>query len=708
MRKFNIEDKTWSVFVASLVAAILVAAGCGQQTKKKPESVDEFEQKMEEKLGYELEQYERGRIAPDEPRLRPGIDVIKMPAKYAADVEVRANEKVAIVREAGADRLDDKQADAGDLLMGPNFNYRIADIEDRGDHKRLELETYIIQDIIWGHFKVEKTVPLSKKYLEKGGPDDTPTLRLPADQLYNNDNDRVSLEPVPPKKRIAPDDAQVPEPVGPVREGKRALNTDQNVLRLGWGYDYANLETELLQDSAISGSASVTGSVGVRVALNYDTEIVFEGRIYAQASGIANFDYKDNYDSNWCDNHNFSGDVWVAEGGICVQKFGFKFGLSPSVTVYDEIVASAGFSYSYYPGPFEEGGIEQLEFNIPLASTPVAFKPNFLMNLLVSFGLNGSLTFGVDATADMGDIIIGFECDRQAGNCTIFPQDMPDTEYSAGSYAEAAASASVVPKVGAGFRMDVGLSGVDWVDVESPALWLWLYLRAKWELGYDIQSGELGSGNCILADAGLFAEFRGQVTLNLDPPVIGPWEVPLTGNGPMELARVQFWPEVTWPRQERVFEELYCVSEDQTSAGEDPEDVQREPGAHPSEEAFKIEALWDDTETDIDLTVNTADGENLEPGDDPDDSEWSHPFDVCEGGSCDLQSEYGEAAIYTPADEAPDGNYGMTVENNGNRTADVTLNVRRADRVIESWEFTLSPGRSEDRSGNYTPESPTQ
>ncbi len=706
MRRFNIDNKIWSVFVASFFAAMLAAAGCGQQTKKKVETVDEFEQKMEDKLGYELEQYGKGRIAPDEPRLRPGVDVIKMPGKYAADVEVRDNEKVAIAREAAADRLDDKEADTGDLLMGPNFNYRIADIEDRGDHKRLELETYMIQDIIWGHFDVEKTIPMSKKYLEKSGSDGKATLRLPADQLYNNDNDKVSLEPVPPEKRIGPA-TQRPEPMGPVREGKRNLNTDENVLRLGWGYDYANLETELLQNSAIQGSASVTGSVGVRVAINYDTEIVFEGRIYAQASGIANFDYRDNYDSNWCDNHNFSGDVWVAEGGICVQKFGFKFGFSPSVTVYDEIVASTSFSYAYYPGPFEEGGIEQLEFNIPLASTPVAFKPNFLMNLLVEFGLSGSLTFGVDATAGLTDIIIGFECDRQAGNCTLYPQDMPDTEYSASSYAEAAASASVVPKVGAGFRMDVGLSGVDWVDVESPVLWLWLYLRAKWELGYDIQNGELNSGNCIVADAGLFAELRGQVTLNLDPPVIGPWEVPLTGNGPMELARVQFWPEVTWPRETRVFEDLYCVPEDQTSAGEDPEDVQRDPNAHPTEDAFKIEVLWGDTETDVDLTVNTPDGENLEPGDEA-AGNWSHPFDVCADGSCDLQSEYSEAAIYKPADDAPDGNYDMTVTNNGNRTASVTLNVRRDTRVIESWEFNLGGGRSESFSGNYTPESPTQ
>jgi hypothetical protein len=703
MRRFHIDSETWSVVVASLVAAMMVAAGCGQQTRETPETVDEFEQMLERQVGYELEQYEGG-IAPDEPRLRPGVDVIKMPAKYAADVEVRTNEKVAIVRGAAADRLDDKKADAGDLLMAPNFNYRITEIEDRGDEKRLELETYMIQDIIWGHFDVEKTVPLSKKYLEKDGPDDTATLRLPADQLYNNDNDRVSLEPVPPKKRVGPG-AQRPEPMGPVRKGKQALDTDENVFRVGWAYDYASLETELLQNSAISGSASVTGSVGVRVAINYDTEIVFEGRIYAQAEQVDNFDYEENYDSDWCDDHNFSGDVAVAEGGICVQKFGFKFGIAPAVTVYDEIVASTSFSYSYYPGPFEEGGIEQLEFNIPLANTPVAFKPNFLMNLLVDFGLNGSLTFGVDATADIGDIIIGFECDRKAGNCTLFPQDMPDVDYSAGSYAEAAASASVVPKAGAGFRMDVGLTGVDWVDVESPALWLWLYLRAKWELGYDIQSGQLNSGNCIVADAGLFAEFRGQVTLNLDPPVIGPWDVPLTGNDPMELARVQFWPEVTWPRQERVFEDLYCVPEDQNSAGEDPEDVRREPGAHPSEDAFKIEALWGDTETDIDLEVTTPDGYNLEPGDEAAGS-WSHPFDVCDGGSCRDLSEFSEAAIHQPADDAPEGGYGMTVANNGNRRADVTLNVRRGNRVIESWELTLDPGRSQQFRGNYRPEEP--
>ncbi len=696
--------------VVFAAAALLVAASCGGQ-KEGPSSADEVEKELEEELGYDIKQYDGTKFAPDEPRLRPGIQVVKMPPEFAAEVEIRAEQNVAVVEGAAAERLAQKEADAGDLLMGPNFNYQIKGIEDRGDSKRLEVGSYMPQDILWGHFDIKKRVRLDPDRLEEGGADGTPSLRIPPEELYGEDsNDPIELEPRPPHKVESPDSPTVggAEPQGPVRSESQRLNTDANTISEQFIIEPpGSLGAALGSTDKFGPSVDVSGSISntteVTVDVGYDAEIVFEGRIHLNVPNISDFDWKEDYDSGWCDRYGMSADVWVASGALCVQKFGFRMGIAPELGLYQELEASLIFSHTWKPGILDPPP-ELIDIPIPIPSTPIAFKPTLIASGGIIFALSGTGRFGFDVTASLGEVVMGFVCDRKGGSgCTFYPQNPPQSEVTTDAFAELSAGARVEPFFGPGFRMDIGLTGVDWVEVQSPALNAYVYARLQYEI---FSTGE--REKCLQGDLGLKASFGGDISFNIDPPHVGPWDVPLTPEVTWYSPRLQVFPEVTLPGDDPKFYEFFCSSgDDDDDGGGDGgdggwDDFTREPGTHRAQEPFKIEAIWTDTDSDIDLEVTPPGGPRLKPGDTS--GGWSHPFDVCEE-ECS-GNEHSEAAIYQPADDAPQGRYSFQVANNGGQTTEVTLNVRRGDRVIESWELSLFPGQSESFRGNYTPSDP--
>lgn len=173
-----------------------------------------FIDKIEEEVGYEVKYWGNGNIAPDEPRLIPGVEIHKFTDPDVVDgfelQAVETREKAerpikarAIVRGKAADELRERGVDERDVIGSPKFNYQVAAVEDRGDSIELELETYGLRDVVWGHWEIETRLPIKQalEWREKYGPDDPyeysweQLKRLPADPTVGPGNQNPEIGP---------------------------------------------------------------------------------------------------------------------------------------------------------------------------------------------------------------------------------------------------------------------------------------------------------------------------------------------------------------------------------------------------------------------------------------------------------------------------------------------------------------------------------
>lgn len=646
----------WTVFAAVLTIA-LTLIGCSGTTPDESDSTDsESPDQTQSTNDDEVRTLPNGTKIKDGLHLRPGIEIIKFPMDVAEGFHVDRETSTIELTGDAAEAARNQGADRGDVIAGVNgpekpVLTRVGKFDDQGDTIYIETRPFIFEQVFWG--KWDYDVPLRLREAVQQAIEQKDNIEPVEEDPYRTDYQKLLGIPSLSIKLGAENSSCSAAPWG------NQTNSDQSE-----------------SNNSISGGkieSCTTLTLSFPPGRN---TMEFRGKLpeFTSPSGHS------------CSNPQF--DPWWYNETYCVSyvKMRTELNIRPKFRI--SLQASGNIT------PLDKEGTiyDQLLGAFPIGTTGIAIVPRFTLEWDAMAGAQAQSTLWSEAAGTL-QIPAGFEYSNVGGRTGPIPHsgDPPQivntsvqtgVDYQAGIYAETGLSANL--------EMTLGIAGLPSVfSITGPALEGRTYARAE----YVPVDSDPGRESCAKTDVGANVNLTASVGAEINQPFN--WRLFTALEFNKELWSTTFF---SWTGGGE-----FCPGSDQHGEDEyDPDegDASDSPPGRDSDPAFKIEAVWEESDTDIDLYATPPSTGELAPGES--DGGWTHPFDVCED-SCNPTSEHAEAVIYHPADAAPSGNYSYRIENNGYETTDVTVNVRRGNIVLESREVTLPGGRSERFSGNYDP-----
>jgi hypothetical protein len=651
----RISRSLWPAFTAVLTVA-LTLSGCSGTTPDDSNSSDsDTPEQTQSQNDDEVRTLPNGSKIKDGLHLRPGVELIKFPMDVAEGFDVDREARTIELTGDAAEAARNQGADRGDVIAGVNgpekpVLTRVGKIDDQGDTIYIETRPFIFEQVFWG--KWDYNVPLRLREAVQQAIEENDNIEPVEEDPYRTDYQK--LLGIPSLSIV----------IG--GEGEACASAP-------WGNQTNSDQSQ--SDSLSGGSLETCTKLTLSFPPGRNT-MEFRGKLpdFTSPSGHS------------CSNPQF--DPWWSPKTYCVSYVKMRTELNIRPTFRISVKASGNIT------PVDKQGViyDQLLAAFPIGTTGIAIVPRFSLEWDAMAGAQAQSELWTEAAGTL-QIPAGFEYSNVGGRTGPIPHsgDPPQivntsvqtgVDYSAGIYAETGLSANL--------EMTLGIAGLPNVfSITGPTL----QGRTAATAEYVPVDSDPDRTSCAKADIGASVNLTASIGAEINQPFN--WRLFTALEFNKELWSTTFF-EWTGGGD-------YCPGSDEHGEDEyDPDEAEPSdtPPGRDSEPAFKIEAVWEQSDTDIDLFATPPNAGELAPGDT--DGGWTHPFDVCQD-SCNPTSEHAEAVIYHPADAAPSGNYSYRVENNGYGTTDVTVNVRRGERVLESHEITLSGGRSESFSGNYDP-----